>query len=617
MNVSDAVRDANIPALIPTLAMLTGDEKWLSPPYAPARQKGLDDNHDGGLPLQVQAEIRAAAAAAIASGDVKLPEPSHEQLVRMLSVAMGEPVPPEYGPMIADELGLGDPPRAPEAVPEGFRAIVVGAGISGLATSIRLAEAGIPHVVLERNATVGGTWLENHYPGAGVDTPSALYSFSFAQQDWSMYFALRDELHGYLERLADELGVRERIRFDTEVLGAAYDEAAQEWEVHTARETLRANVLITAVGGFNKPKWPAIDGLHDFAGPVVHTARWPDELSLAGKRVGVIGNGASAMQLVPAICEDAAHVTVFQRSPQWAAPFDQFHEPVPEGERWLMRNVPLYRTWYRLRSGWTFNDKVHPALQKDPEWEYPERSVNQINDGHREFFTRYIEAQLGDRPDLIAKVLPHYPPFGKRILLDNGWYAALKRDDVTLVTDPVTSVTADTVNGVELDVLVCATGFDVVRFLAPMDILGRGGAVLREVWDDEDARAYLGTTVPGFPNLLMVYGPNTQAGHGGSLIGSAEAQLHYILDLLERMLAAGAGAIEVRRDVYEAYNERVDAAHERMVWTHPAMETYYRNSRGRVVVTTPFRVVDYWHMTREADLDDYVVEAAVREEVRS
>jgi len=178
-------------------------------------------------------------------------------------------------------------------------------------------------------------------------------------------------------------------------------------------------------------------------------------------------------------------------------------------------------------------------------------------------------------------------------------------------------VTARAVDGVELDVLVCATGFDVVRFLAPMDIRGRGGVVLRDVWDDEDARAYLGTTVPGFPNLLMVYGPNTQAGHGGSLIGSAEAQLHYILDLLERMLAAGAGAIEARQEVYEAYNRRVDAAHERMVWTHPAMETYYRNSRGRVVVTTPFRVVDYWHMTRSADLDEYVVEEAVREEVRS
>jgi 4-hydroxyacetophenone monooxygenase len=610
MNVFEAVRSANIPALIPTLAMYTGDERWLREPYAPARQRGLDDNHDGGLPPAIQDEIRAAAAEAIAAGEVALPEPSHEQLVRMLSVAMGEEVPPEYGPMIASELGLGDPAPAPGRVPDGFRAIVIGAGISGLATSIKLAEAGIPHVVLERNATVGGTWMENHYPGAGVDTPSALYSFSFAPRDWTMYFALRDELQAYLEQLADDFGVRERIRFDTEVRSATYDEDAQEWVVRTDDDTLRANVLITCVGGFNKPKWPDLD-LSRFTGPVVHTARWPDDLSLAGKRVGVIGNGASAMQLVPAVCEEAERVVVFQRSPQWAAPFDQFHEQVPEGERWLMREVPLFRLWYRLRSGWTFNDKVHPALQKDPAWEHPERSVNRINDGHREFFTRYIHSKLGDRPDLVEKVLPDYPPFGKRILLDNGWYDALRRDDVELVDGPVD------LDAHELDVLVCATGFDVVRFLVPIEIRGRGGLDLHEFWGDEDARAYLGTVIPHFPNLFMVYGPNTQAGHGGSLIGSAEAQLHYLMGLIEQLVAHGGGAIEVREAVYEAYNRRVDAAHERMVWTHPRMETYYRNSHGRVVVTTPFRVVDYWHMTRSVDLGDYELEAAVKEEIRS
>src|SRR4051812_8828500 len=255
MKVSEAVECANIPALIPTLVMMTGDEKWLSAPYAPSRQRGLDDNHDGGLPPAIQAEIRAAATAAIEAGEVLRPNPSHAQLVRMLSVAMGEEVPAEYGPMIAAELGLGPPDPAPEEVPEGFRAIVIGAGVSGLATSIKLADAGIPHVILERNETVGGTWLENHYPGAGVDTPSALYSFSFAQRDWSMYFALRDELLGYLEQLTDEFGVRERIRFGYAVERLAYDEGAQEWVVN---DDLRANVVISCVGGFHKPQWPAL-----------------------------------------------------------------------------------------------------------------------------------------------------------------------------------------------------------------------------------------------------------------------------------------------------------------------------------------------------------------------
>ena len=197
-------------------------------------------------------------------------------------------------------------------------------------------------------------------------------------------------------------------------------------------ETLRANVVITAVGVFNQPKWPDIAGLERFAGPCVHTARWPEDLDLAGKRVGVIGNGASRDAARARGREEVGALTVFQRSPQWAAPFDQFHEPVPEGD--ALADAQRRRStarWYRLRAGWTFNDKVHPALQKDPEWEHPERSVNQINDGHREFFTRYIESQLGDRPDLIDEGrCRHYPPFGKRILLDNGWYAALRRDDV-------------------------------------------------------------------------------------------------------------------------------------------------------------------------------------------
>ena len=588
----------------------------------------MDDNPTGGLPVPIQDEIRAAAVDALiawrAGKPVALPEPSDELLVRMLSVSMGEQVPPEYGPMIAWELGLRRASRDDGGIevdpPDGFNVLVIGAGVSGIAAAVKLQAAGIPYTVVEKHETVGGTWWENRYPGAGVDTPSALYSFSFAENDWSLYFALRDELHDYLERVATDFGVRPSIRFSTEVLEASYDEPAQGWTVRVrcgdgSIETLRASVVISAVGAFSRPKMPAIPGLDQFEGPCVHTARWPDGLEVGGRRVAVIGNGASAMQVLPAIAEEAASVTAFQRSPQWAAPFDQFQTPVPEPVRFLAGEVPLYQKWYRVRSGWTFNDRIHPALQKDPSWPHPERAVNEINDRHRKFLTRYIESQIGDRPDLLEEVVPDYPPFGKRILLDNGWYRSLTRDDVRLVTEPIEEVRRDRVvtrSGAEheVDVLVCATGFDVVRFLAPIEVRGRSGRSLRETWDDDDARAYLGTAVPDFPNFFMLYGPNTQAGHGGSLIGATEAQLHYIMDLLQRMFARGVGSVECRREVYDEYNQRVDEAHERMVWTHPGMSTYYRNSRGRVVVNTPFRIVDFWHMTRTADLDDYVVEPA-------
>ena len=351
----------------------------------------------------------------------------------MLSVAMGEEVPP--GVRTDDRPGA----RARAAAagtrdgPRGFRAIVVGAGVSGLAASIRLAEAGIPHVVLERNDTVGGTWLENRYPGAGVDTPSALYSFSFAQRDWTQYFALRDELHGYLGGLADEYGVRGGSASDTRCCGASYDEAAQEWEVvaRPAARPLRANILITAVGGFNKPKWPALQAWSASRGRACTPRAGPTTSTLAGKRVGVIGNGASAMQLVPAVCEEAASITVFQRSPQWAAPFDQFHEEVPEAARWLAADVPLYRTWYRLRSGWTFNDRRPSGAPEGPGVGAP-GALGQRDQRRPPRVLRALHRVRARRPhrSCVEKVMPNYPPFGKRILLDNGWYAALKRDDV-------------------------------------------------------------------------------------------------------------------------------------------------------------------------------------------
>jgi 4-hydroxyacetophenone monooxygenase len=625
-----AISVANVPTLLPVLVQLTGDWRWLEDPYRPKRNKGLDDNTTGGLPEEIQGEIRDAALQAVlawrAGKPTAIPEPSDDQLVQLLSVAMGEQVPPEYGPLIAAEMGFSHH-RVTRHRPNSRRAsdfsvIIVGAGASGLAAAYKLDQAGIPHTIIEAHAAVGGTWLENRYPGCGVDTPSALYSFTFAPGDWTRYFALRDELHAYMSDVAVRHGIMDRIRFNTEVQAAAWNEDAQDWSVRVrsgdgAIETLRANVLITAVGAFRKPKWPAIPGLDRFEGPCVHTARWPERLSLAGKHVAVIGNGASGMQLVPAIADEVASLTVLQRSPQWAAPFELFQARVSEPLRFLSRELPLYRGWYRMRSAWTFNDRLHAALQKDPEWPHPERSLNPINDAHREFFTRYIEAELGDRRDLMDKVVPDYPPYGKRILLDNGWYRTLTREHVRLVTERIaevvgTGVVTESGERIDVDVLVCATGFDVVHFLNSLEVRGRSGRLLEEVWDGDDARAYLGTSVPGFPNLFMAYGPNTQAGHGGSLLGMVESQLDYVVDLLEQMIEGQIGAVECGQEVYERYNDRVDRAHEQMVWTHKGMDTYYRNSRGRVVVNTPWRIVDYWHMTRSADLSDYDILPATR-----
>jgi len=623
---AEAVAVANIPTLLMVLVQLTGERKWMDAPYRPKRPRGVSDNDTGGLPEPVQVEIRDASLEAILAWrggrPMAIPRPTHELLVEMLSCAMGEDVPAEYGAMIEAQLGQEQMvPEARVSVPDGFEVIVIGAGVSGLCAAVNLQAAGIPFTILEQSSDVGGTWRDNHYPGAGVDTPNHLYSFSFSSYDWSMYFSLRDELYRYLDHVADQFALRDHIRFDTSVEAATYEEDRQRWSVRVRRpdgstETRHANVVISATGIFNPAKLPDIKGLDTFAGPWFHTAQWPADLDLTDKRVAIIGNGASAMQIGPEIQNTVGALTIFQRSPHWAAPFEQFRKPVPSAMRLLLREVPLYQSWYRMRLGWTFNDRVHVSLQKDPSWPHPERALNAINDGHREYFTRYVLAELGEREDLVEKVVPTYPPYGKRMLMDNGWYRMLTNEKVTLVSDPIREIRPDRIvteagGEYEADVLIVATGFDVLRFLTAFDVRGRSGRSLRDVWDDDDARAYLGLAIPDFPNFFCLYGPNTQPGHGGSLIFVVEMQMHYIMDLLRQMATAGIGAVECRQDVHDEYNEGIDRAHEQMVWTHPGMETYYRNSRGRVVVNFPYRNVDLFAMTRQATLADFSTEASL------
>lgn len=619
-----ALEHANLPSLVPVLHQLTGDPRWLREPYRPTRSRGMDDNDSGGFSPEVAAEIKRAALDAVlaheAGTPIAVPAPTGEDLRELLELANGEPTSAEYADMLAEDMGFSPvPPKA--APPTDIDVIIIGAGVSGMLAAIKLAEAGIEHVVLEKNQDVGGSWYENTYPGAGVDTPSHLYSYSFAPRDWSTHFGKRDEVEQYLRDVADTYDLRAVTRFGTEVTSATYDEDTATWTVRTDDGLeIASRVLISATGALNRPKIPDIPGMNSFRGRIFHTAAWPGDLDLTGKRVAVVGAGASAMQVVPAIADTVARLAVFQRSPQWIAPNDVYFSEVDEAVQLLMARVPFYRVWYRARLAWNFNDRVHPTLQIDPEWEHPERSVNAANDGHRRVFTRYIESELQGRPDLIAKALPDYPPFGKRMLLDNGWYRALRRDHVDLITEGVTEITPDGLRGsdgtaIDVDVIVLATGFHTHRFLWPIDVRGRSGASLAETWGPENAHAYLGITVPGFPNLFMTCGPGTALGHGGSFITIAECQVRYIVDLVTTMAEEGLRAVEVRPEVEAAFTRDHDAAHSRMLWTHPGMTNWYRNAAGRVVSTMPWRIVDYWRMTRHADLDDYYAEADVAEAV--
>lgn len=618
------LESANLPALLMVLYQLTGEARWLEPPYQPHARFGMDPNDSGGFTEEIQSEIREAAREAIVDWNRGLPpvdpRPSGDRLVKMMSLVVSEEVPPAYEAMMAQQMGFGESVAASAVDLSGrpdFRVIVIGAGLGGLMTALRLKQAGIPFRVLEMSDHVGGVWWANRYPGAGVDTPSYLYSFSFFPQNWPTYFAKRQDVVRYVESFVDHFELWPSIEFDSEVTEAVWDDTKQKWTLTVkssdgGAQIMYAPVVVSSVGIFSRPKIPDLPGIDRFDGPLFHSARWPDGLSLEGKHVALVGTGASAMQILPKIIDVAEKVTVFQRSPAWVIPVSNYFDEVPSDLHWLFENVPFYYGWYRFSLSWTFNDKLHRTLQVDPEWEHPERSINRTNDRHRVQFTQYIQSELDGRPDLIEKCVPDYPPWGKRMLIDNGWYASLRRDNVELITEGVAEILPHgvrTTEGTErpADVIAFSTGFHTTQFLFPMSIIGRDGVALREKWDDDDARAYLGICSPGFPNLFFVYGPNSN-GSGGSFLAWSESQVGYILQLLEAMVDRGLGAIEPRVEVHDRYNEEVDAAHARMIWTHPGLTTYYRNSKNRVVVNTPWTVLGTWSRLRHANLEDYVVE---------
>lgn len=616
--LASGVEQANIPALLMLLHQMTGEAKWLEEPYRPKRAPGLDDNDSGQLPEAIQREIRDRALQAIddwlKGKPLALPRPDNAHLAQMLSVAMTEHVPEEYGDIIA--AGMMPVPDEPD-VPSSLKtksAIVIGAGISGICAGIELQRLGIDYMLFEKNEDFGGTWFENRYPGCGVDTPALTYTFSCRPNDWSKYFPLRDEIENYLLDTAREYGLAARTQFNSKVESAHWIDDAGQWEVVVSRPdgvtaTHRADYLFSAVGLLNTPQFPKIDGLDSFSGELIHTSRWPKDVNLSGKRIAVIGNGASGMQVAPAVADEASALTLFARSKQWAAPFPQFRKEIPGGVRYLMRAVPLYRAWLEQRLSWTFNDRVHGTLRRDPEWPHPERAVNAINDGHRRHFTRYVQEQLADRPELIDDVLPDYPPFAKRMLLDNGWYRTLRKPNVRLIPEHLARVDGNRLissSGIEVeaDVIILATGFQTTRVLGSYEVIGRNGRNLRDLWGEDDAAAYLGTLVPGFPNMFILLGPNVGSGHGGSMIRNIENQMHFAGEVVLASAARGADTVEVKDEVYQDYRRRIDEAHATLVWTHPGTENWYRNAKGRVIAITPWRNDAFWRMTRSPKADD-------------
>lgn len=624
MNAQTALREASVPTLLACLAQITGERRWIEPPFLPKRDVALFADPTGGLAPELQEQVRTAMARVLEeleTGTRRLgPRPDDAMMLDIMRSTLAEPVPPEYVPMALEEMGLADrrvswsgtPPRRREQL----EVLIIGAGVSGICAAVKLGEMGIPFRIVDKNPQVGGTWWDNDYPEAGVDTPNHFYSYSFAPKlDWSACYSKRGEVLEYLLDMVERHALRRHIRLQTEVVSLRWHEDRQQWCVVLRDASGRtsekwASVVISAVGQLNRPKMAPFPGLETFPGPWWHSARWPADAEIAGRHVAVVGTGASAMQFLRDVAAQASRVTVFQRSPQWARHDADYHSGVGEAGFWLLRNVPFYYAWYRFALVWRFGDGLLTTLRRDPDWPHPERAMNRRNDRHREAMTRHLLSELEGREDLIAKCLPEYPPYGKRILVDNGWYRALRRDNVDLVTEAVDHVDGAAIvtaggQRYQPDVIVLATGFEAGKMLAPMDVRGRSGVALRERWGDDDPRAYLGTTVADYPNLFLMSGPNTGLAHGGSLMFMSECQSRYICGCLKAMIERDIGAIEVRPEVQDDYCRRVDAEHAELVWTHPGMRNWYRNERGRVFGPVPWRLVDFWRMTRAPDLSEY------------
>jgi 4-hydroxyacetophenone monooxygenase len=625
----DAVDHADPGVLLAALVQFTGDLGLLE--RAEGHRQTRRESTSADVDQRLRSEARTTLAQLGERAATSTPPLDDETLGRIMNLCAGEEVPMEYLPLMLEEANFDGAdlrrfewsgPTTP-STSRGFRVGIIGGGLAGIGLAVRLQEAGVDFTIFEKNASIGGTWVENDYPDLRVDVPNQFYSYSFEPNpDWSDHYARRAEIAAYIDHCADKYGVRRNVLLETEVLSARYDTDRSNWSVHTnepdgGERTRDFNVVVSAVGMLNRPSVPDMPGLESFDGTWFHSSRWDHGLELAGRHVAVIGTGASAMQFVPAIAPEVDELTIFQRASHWALPNPDYRRSVTAEEKWLLKNVPFYAGWYRFLMFWRNSDRNYPSFKVDPDWADQDLSISLANEKLRRAMTKHIRSELGPDNALVDVVLPDYPPLGKRILQDNGWYRTLLRDNVELVVEPIEMVTPDgirTTDGTvhEADVVVLATGFHANKFLWPIEFVGRAGTVLHDVWRD-DPRAHLGITVPGFPNLFCLYGPNTNP-MVGSVIFMLECQVGYIMGCIRAMIEGGHASIECRQEAHDEYNARVDAENEGLVWRHPKVRSYYNNPSGRVTTNAPWRLVDYWRMTRTPDLADFhLAEASLSE----
>jgi 4-hydroxyacetophenone monooxygenase len=532
---------------------------------------------------------------------------NNPRLRKSIALTVGEAIPARDIDMSREDLAFNpwarglEWPSTPDAKQlEEFSVLVVGAGMLGLNAAVQLKRAGFTFTVIEKNSSVGGTWLENRYPGCRVDTGSRSYTLLCGADYHHPYtFSPQAENEKYLNWIADKFEVRPRVQFDTEVSSMVWDEAARRWTVRASapdgEQVWHPNAVITAVGLFNRPNVADFPGGDEFAGTIAHTAQWPAGLEISGKRVAVVGAGCSGYQAFPEIARQAAHTYLFQNTPSWVFEMKSYLTPLPHGVNWLERNLPYYHNFLRVRERWLLGPAILSRIfSKDPAVSGKLRSER----------LAFIERKLGSRPDLAAKMTPNYPPNASRpVLVDEDYsvYDVLLQGNSSLITDGIERLTARGVvdkvgNEHAVDVLVLATGFQPNEFLAPMDVVGRNGITLLDLWRKDGPRAYLGTQLPGFPNFFMLYGPNT---NGAGIPAVFESTTRYALRCLAELVLRPASTVTVTEEAYRQYNAELDEADKQRIWNDSGVSNYFTSRYGRSSVQSPFSGFLMWEWYRD------------------
>jgi 4-hydroxyacetophenone monooxygenase len=555
------------------------------------------------------------------------PEPPQETLRKLMDMATGGTMGdlefearrdlPAFRPFPFFAEWTGEKPP----VPQGFKVAIVGSGFAGIAAAVQCELLGLPYVVLERQPEPGGVWTINRYPDVRVDTSSITYEFSFEKiYPWTEHFGRGAEVRKYLDHVSRKYGVHRNTRFSTALERAVFDEGRNVWALELGTpdgpQTLEANIVISAAGTFANARIPDFPGKATFEGTIVHPSRWPAGLDLRGKRVAIIGNGSTGVQMLGTVAQDAEQVFVFQRTPQWISPREKYGQPMDAEISWLVANFPGYWNWWRyMATAALFG--IHDFQIPDAAWQAGGGKVNPMNDALRDTLTKYIHKETGGRQDLIDRLTPDYAPFSRRPVVDNGWYRALTRDNVELVCEDIARLTPhgiETADGKhrEVDVIVSATGFDIVKYLWPARYVGRDGLDIHDIWTAGDGpRAYLGMMMPNFPNMFMLYGPNSQPLSGGTglpqwyVVWAAFAAQCIML-----LLKDGKSAVEVTQEAFASYNIALDKESEQLIQMKPeggVDKNYYVNQEhNRLQMNAPWHSHEFHCMFTRiawADLD--------------